>query len=136
LSKDKLFFLKLRQGDKLPSEAKILQTDGIDTDEKGRFILVTLLLPIKETAESMLSKARSCYIQVNNPDGVITPLLLERAVLEGQYLHELSRTGKILSSYNIKAENFVSIFWVHEEGLGLETFGMDLLKNEEQGVKQ
>jgi hypothetical protein len=136
LSKDKLFFLKLRQGNKIPSEAKIIQTDGIDHDEQGRFILITILLPLKETAESLLSKARSCYIQVNNQDGVTTPLLLERAVLEGQYLHELSRTGKILASYNIKSENFVSIFWVHEEGLGLETFAMDLLKNEKQGVQQ
>lgn len=129
--KDKLFFLKLRQGDKLPSEAKILQTDGIDTDEKGRFILVTLLLPIKETAESMLSKARSCYIQVNNCDGIIAFQLLERAVLEGQYLHELSTAGKILMSYNTKAENFLSLAWVREEGLGLEKFAIDLMKNDE-----
>ena len=133
--KDKLFFLKLRQGDKLPADAKVIQTDGIDNDDQGRFIFVTILLPMEETAESLLSKARSCYINIDYHEGVITPELLERAVLEGQYLHELSRTGKILSSYNTKSSNFISISWVLEEGLGLESFAMDFLKSDKQGVK-
>jgi hypothetical protein len=136
LSKDKLFFLKLRQGDKIPSEAKIIQTDGIDSDEQGRFIFVTLLLPQKETEETMLSKARSCYIGLINQDGVLHFLLLERAVQDGQYLYELSNAGKVLSSYNTRSANFVSFCWVHEKGMGLEAFALDLLKSNEQGVKQ
>lgn len=93
---------------------EIIHTEPIvhpEIRDKAKYLEALVLVPIHETPENLLSKARPASIALDWRCDILEPTHYDRVVEDGSRLHVLDEAGNITQTYNTNSALFVAVWW-------------------------